>query len=270
MSVITVSRGSFSGGKTLAECLAARLGYRCVGREAIVERAAASGVSHQDLLDALLKPPGFLDRFKHTRYQYLALFQAALAEEVKSGEVVYHGNAGHLMLKGARSVLRVRVVAPIEKRLAMLEDRLNLSGSEALDYIQRVDEERRKWTRYLYGVAWEDPVLYDVVYNLENIDIDQVCESIYTLIRSCQCFQFSPECRAELEDLAIASRVRANVALNPPTSHLEIEVEAKGGHVAIRGKVTETDERKEVERVALAVPGVATVNLTELIPGTRV
>jgi hypothetical protein len=63
MSVITVSRGSFSGGKALAECLAARLGYRCVGREAIVERAAASGVSHQHLLDALLKPPGFLDRF---------------------------------------------------------------------------------------------------------------------------------------------------------------------------------------------------------------
>jgi cytidylate kinase len=270
MPVITVSRGSFSGGKDLAECLAARLDYRCVGREAIVERAAASGVSHQDLLDALLKPPGFLDRFKHTRYQYLALFQAALAEEVKSDNVVYHGNAGHLMLKGARAVLRVRVVAPIEKRLAMLEERLNLSGSEALEYIQRVDEERRKWTRYLYGVSWEDPVLYDVVYNLENINIDQVCESINTLIRSCQCFQFTPDCQAELEDLATASRVRANVALNPPTSHLEIEVEAKSGHVAIRGKVTEPNERKEVERVALAVPGVTSVNLSELIPTTQV
>ncbi len=201
MSVITVSRGSFSGGKALAECLAERLDYRCVGREAIVERAAASGVSHRDLLDALLKPPGFLDRFKHSRYQYLALFQAALAEEVKSGNVVYHGNAGHLMLKGARSVLRVRVVAPVEKRLAMVEERLNLHGSEALDYIQKVDEERRKWTRYLYGVGWEDPVLYDVVFNLENIDIEQVCKSISALIRSCACFQFTPECQAELEDL---------------------------------------------------------------------
>jgi cytidylate kinase len=269
MSVITVSRGSFSGGKALAECLAARLGYRCVGREAIVERAAASGVSHQDLLDALLKPPGVLDRFKHTRYQYLALFQAALAEEVKSGSVVYHGNAGHLMLKGARAVLRVRVVAPIEKRLAMLEERLKLTGKEAVEYIRRVDEERRKWTRYLYGVAWEDPVLYDVVFNLENIDIEQACRSINTLIRTCKCFQFTPECQAELEDLAIGSRVRANVALNPPTSHLEIEVEAKGGHVAIKGKVTDTDERKEVERVASAVPGVTTVNLSELIPSTQ-
>ena len=85
MSVITVSRGSFSGGKTLAECLAQKLGYRCIGREAIVERAAASGVSHEELLDALLKPPGFLERFQHKRYQYLTLFQAALAEEVITG-----------------------------------------------------------------------------------------------------------------------------------------------------------------------------------------
>jgi len=270
MSVITVSRGSFSGGKALAECLAARLEYRCVGREAIVERAAASGVSHQDLLDALLKPPGFLDRFKHTRYQYLALFRAALAEEVKNGKVVYHGNAGHLMLKGARSVLRVRVVAPLEKRLAMLEERLGLSRSEALEHLQKADEERRKWTRYLYGVNWEDPVLYDVVFNLENIEVEQACRSINTLMRSCKCFQFTPECQAELQDLATASRVRANVALNPPTSHLEIEVEARGGHVAIKGKVTEPDERKEVERVALAVAGVTTVNLSELIPSTQV
>jgi cytidylate kinase len=270
MSVITISRGSFSGGTALAACLSERLGYRCVGRETIVERAAASGASHQDLLDALLKPPRLLDRFKHTRYQYLALFQAALAEEVKSGKVVYHGNAGHLMLKGARSVLRVRVVAPLEKRLAKLAERLNLSSSEALERIQREDEERRKWTRYLYGVNWEDPVLYDVVFNLENLGIEQACRCINTLIRTCKCFDFTPECQAELEDLAVGSRVRANVALNPPTSHLEIEVLAKGGHVSISGKVTQDDEREEVERVALAVPGVKTVNLEELIPSTQV
>jgi hypothetical protein len=50
MSVITISRGSSSVGKTLAECLAVKLGYRCIGRETIVERAAAGGVSHDDRL----------------------------------------------------------------------------------------------------------------------------------------------------------------------------------------------------------------------------
>ena len=88
MSVITISRGSFSGGKTLAESLAAKLGLSLHRAGNHVERAAASGVSHEELLAALLKPLGFLERFWHKRYQYLALLQAALAEEVNNGRVV--------------------------------------------------------------------------------------------------------------------------------------------------------------------------------------
>ena len=189
MSVITISRGSFSGGKTLAECLAKKLGYRCIGRETIVERAAASGVSHEELLAALLNPPGFWERFQHKRYQYLTLFQAALAEEVRNGNVVYHGNAGHLMLKGAAPVLRIRIIAPIEMRLAMVEERLKLSHGDALDYIQKMDEGRRKWTQFLYGVNWEDPALYDLVLNLEHIEIDEACDMIDALTRTRRCFR---------------------------------------------------------------------------------
>lgn len=191
MSVITISRGSFSGGKTLAECLASKLGFRCIGRETIVERAAAHGASHEELLAALLNPPGFLERFQHKRYRYLALFQAALAEEVKNGKVVYHGNAGHLMLKGASPVLRIRIIAPIEMRLAMVQERLKLSGSAALDYIQKMDDGRRKWVRYLYGVNWEDPVLYDLVLNLEHMDIEEACDVIDALARARRCFDLS-------------------------------------------------------------------------------
>ena len=186
MSVITISRGSFSGGKTLAECLAAKLGYRCIGRETIVERAAASGASHEELLSALLNPPGFLERFQHKRYRYLALFQAALAEEVKNGKVVYHGNAGHLMLKGAAAVLRIRIIAPTEMRLAMVQERLKLTGKEALDYIQKTDEGRRKWVRYLYGVDWDDPALYDLVLNLEHINTEEACGVIDALASSAE------------------------------------------------------------------------------------
>jgi cytidylate kinase len=269
MSVITISRGSFSGGKALAECLACDIGYRCVDREAIVERAAASGVSQEELLDALLKPPGFLERFKHKRYQYLTLFQAALAEEVKTGKVVYHGNAGHLLLRGANAVLRVRIIAPIEKRLAMLQDRLKMSPSEALSYIHKVDRDRKNWTQFLYGVNWEDPALYDLVLNLEGYEIEEACDIVATAARKQKCFDFTGECRAQMEDLALASRVRADLAINPPTSHLEFEVTAHRGVVSISGKVADPDELEEVKRVASAVPGVASLNLDGLALPSR-
>ena len=269
MSVVTISRGSFSGGKTLAECLACDLGYRCVGREAIVERAAASGVSQEELLDALLKPPSFLERFKHKRYQYLTLFQAALAEEVKTGKVVYHGNAGHLLLRGASPVLRVRIIAPLEKRLAMLQERLKMGQSEALSYIHKVDQDRKNWTQFLYGVNWEDPALYDLVLNLEGYEIEEACSIVGTAARKQKCYAFTGECRSQMEDLALSSRVRANLAINPPTSHLEFEVKAHQGVVSIIGKVADPDEFAEVKRVALAAPGVMDLNLDGLAMPSR-
>ncbi|MCL5746360.1 MAG: cytidylate kinase-like family protein, partial [Acidobacteria bacterium] len=70
MSVITVSRGSFSGGKAIAEDVAEQLGYRCIDRDAVVERAAASGAPVGELVEALEKPPALLDRFTHKRYLY--------------------------------------------------------------------------------------------------------------------------------------------------------------------------------------------------------
>lgn len=264
MCVITISRGSFSGGKTLAECLGGSLNFRCVDRDVVAERAAASGVSQREVLDALLKPPGFLERFKHQRYQYLALFQAALAEEVKTGKVVYHGNAGHLLLKGATPVLKVRVIAPLEKRIGMVQQRLKLSEGEAVSYIHKVDQDRRNWTHYLYGVNWEDPALYDLVVNLDSINVPEACEIVATAARQAKCFNFEGPCQVQMADLAVASRVRANLAINPATSHLEFEVTADHGHVSVRGRITPPEALEEVKRVAGEVPGVAELDLNGL------
>ncbi len=264
MSIITISRGSYGAGKMLAESLAAALGYRCLDREGVAERAVASGVTQEQLLDALSKPPGFLERFKHKRYQFLVLFQAALAEEVKAGNVVYHCNAGHLMLKGVSPVLKVRVIAPIEKRVAMLQERLKMDSSDALAHIHKADEDRRKWTRYLYGVNWEDPELYDVVVNLTLMSIPEACTMVATLARQ-KCFEFEGQCRAQMEDLAIETRVQANLALNPTTSHLEFEVTSRQGRVSIQGRVTTLDELEEIKRVAQVAPGVVALDLEELL-----
>jgi cytidylate kinase len=266
MAIITISRGSFSGGVMLAECLAARLGYRMIGRETIVQRAAAEGASEQELLDALLKPPGLMERFRHTRYKYLTLLQGALAEEVRSGNAVYHGNAGHLLLQDGSPILCVRVIAPLEFRTAMAMARLRCSRSQAVAYITRVDAERRRWTRYLYGVDWEDPALYDAIINLERAGIEQACDVIVTMARQ-RCLAITPECRAWMENLALASGVKARLALDPATSHLEFDVTADGGRVAIGGKLPRPEEMAEVRRVATATAGVTAVDLSRLAPG---
>jgi cytidylate kinase len=266
MSVITISRGTFSGGKWLAECVAGHLGYRCIDRDVIVQKAAGWVVTQEELRKALEKPPTFLERLQPKRYIYLALVQAALTEEVREGGVVYHGHVGHLLLKGGGPVLKVRVIAPLEYRITMAQDRLKLDRSEAISYIRKIDDERRKWTQYLYGVDWGDPSLYDLVINLEHIDITQACEVVASTVKKQKCFHFDAACKAAMDDLVRASRIKANLALNPDTSTLEMEVLCEGGAVRIRGKVHGIDQFDDIERIARQVDGVTSVNLDELSP----
>ena len=265
MSVITISRGSFTGGKMLAECLAKRLGYRCVDRDVIVERAAAHGVSQEEIRDALERPPGFLERFSQKRYKYLALIQASLTEEVREGKVIYHGLAGHLLLGSGRHILRTRLIAPMDYRVRMVHERLNYTRSEAIAYIQKMDDQRRRWTSYLYGVNWGDPELYDLVINLEQMTIETACHIVSAAVHR-RCFELTPACRKALADLALASKVRAMLAVAPATEGLELEAIASDGVVKLKGKLSSAGQFAEVRRIAMDIPGVIDLDLDKLAP----
>ncbi len=264
MSIITISRGTFSGGKMLAEYLAQKLDYKCIDRDRIVERAAASGVSQDNLRLAIEKPPTFLGQSGHTQYRYLALIQAALTAEVGNGNAIYHGLAGHLLLRGVPNVLRTRIIAPLEFRINMVRKQLNYSDREAIAHIEKMDRDRRKWTQFLYGVDWGDPSLYDMLLNLEHMSIGDAGEIICSALKQPR-FEFTPECKRALNDLALASLIRASLALDPSTSDLELEVTALAGSVSFKGEIQSAVQAKEITRIARSLPGVKAVQLSKVV-----
>jgi hypothetical protein len=207
-----------------------------------------------------MEQPAFLSRFNHRRYIYLALVQAALIEEVESGSAVYHGLAGHLLLKGVPGLLRVRIIAPLEFRIRMAGERMNLGRKETLEHIEKIDRDRQEWTKFLYGVEWGDPSLYDLVVNLESISLEQACGMVAALVQDGG-FAFTPERRMAMSDIRLASRVRAQLARDPYTSHLEVEVESRGGSLTIRGDVAEEMQEawEAIRRAAEAIPGVTSL-----------
>ena len=261
MSVITISRGSYSGGKMLAERLADKLHYRCIDRDVLTQRTSIRSVSPSELFAALETPPA--NRWhsvNHRKYVYLALVQAALLEEVSSGDIVYHGLAGQLLLQGGLAVLRIRVIAPAEFRIQMAQERMHLSRADAISHIRKVDEQRDRWVQYLYGVDWQDPSLYDMVINLQSINIDQACRLICGMMKEGN-FEFSSKHQSALRDFGLAARVRAALAKNALTSNVEVEVNACNGHVTVKGEFGE--ETEDVQRIASAVPGVVQLTLQQ-------
>ena len=268
MPIITISRGSFSGGKMLAEAGAQKLGYRCIDRDQIIQKAEAWGVSQDDLRTALEKPPTFLGQSPQTKYIYLAFIQAALTEEVRTGKAIYHGLAGHLLLGKGPHVLRTRIIAPMEFRIDKVLNRLRCSRKEAIAYIEKMDQERHKWTKFLYDLDWTDASLYDLVLNLEQMNLQEACDVICS-VSQLKCFAFTPDRQRALDDLALASRVRANLAMDPATADFQFEVVADSGSVSIKGGIVNPGQAKTIGNIVRAVSGVADVALHQLELATR-
>jgi cytidylate kinase len=255
MAIITISRGSASGGRSLAQGLAERLDYALVSREDIIREASASGVSESELHEALLKPVRFWDRFGHERRRYLAFVQQALCERVAGDRIIYHGNAGHLLLRGVAHVLCVRLIVPLEYRIGVVMQRQGLSERDAFRHIEDMDQQRRNWTRFLYGVDWLDPGLYDLTINLQTLTASGAADIVASAAQRPE-YQPTPESRTAMANLLIASRVRAALAAHPETASADVDVRAEGDVVHLHGKVRPASLIPPILQVTASVPGV--------------
>jgi cytidylate kinase len=258
MPIIIISRGSFSGGQTLAERVAHRLGARCLSREVLVEAAATYKVPEPKLAQFFDTRPGVWERLTQSRRLYLIFLQATMCERARQGNLVYHGQAGHLLLPGISHVLKVRLIAPLTYRIQAVMERQGLGREAALQYIQRVDEERLQRMRYLFNVDWRDPTLYDVVLNLEHMSLETAADVVIYMAQHPE-YQPTPTSTKAFQDLTLSCRVQAAVAAHPTTRGVEVEVQADDGVVWVSGVVDEGELQEEILQISRTVPGVKEV-----------
>ncbi len=206
MPIITISRGAFSGGKKLAECLSKKLGYRSLSREVMINAAAEYGISEDRLLEALEQKPRMEDRIglELNRFHYLSFVQAALCEEAKDDNVIYHGNGGHILLKGVSHVIKVKLVTDLEQRIDFAREKLKFTRDEAIAYLYHMDELRGKWTSLLYSENWDAPSQYDITVNLRTMTLQEGCELIAAMTKF-PGFQATEASKAAMQELFLAS-----------------------------------------------------------------
>ncbi len=215
MSIITISRGSYSMGKAVAEKVAAKLGYEVLSRDLLLKASDKFHVSQQTLLQALHDAPGLKDRYKHTKQMYITYLQATLLEMVAGDNVVYHGLAGHLLLKGLDHVLKIRIIANLESRVMRKMREEGISRHDAQAVILSDDDQRKKWTRKIYGVDPSDNTLYDMVICIDKLSVDNAVEFICGAANT-QAFQSTEACLRKAQDLSLACHVKAALVAEFP------------------------------------------------------
>ena len=117
MGVITISRGSYSKGKAVAEKLAQHLGYECISRDLLLETSAHFNINELKLVRAIHDAPSFFERFEHGKEKYIIFIREAFLKHIRKDNVVYHGLAGHFLCLGIPNILKVRINANLEDRI---------------------------------------------------------------------------------------------------------------------------------------------------------
>ena len=206
MSIITISRGSYSKGKEIAEKVAQKLNYECISRDVLIEASRVFNIDELKLVRAFHDAPSFFDKFSLKKENYISYIQTAILKHLQKDNVVYHGLAGHFFVAGVSHALRVRIIADMDERVKLEAEREAISKERALSILKKDDEERRKWSLNLYGVDTNDLSLYDLVIHIHRITIDQAVNIICNTVKQEE-FQTTPASQHFLDELVYLSEV---------------------------------------------------------------
>ena len=220
MAVITISRGSYSKGREIAEKLAHNLGYECVSRDILLETSAHFNIPEAKLVRAIHDAPSIFERFVHGKNKYIIFIREAFLEHIQKDNVIYHGLAGHFFIKDVPNILKIRIIANLKDRVKEEMNREKITEEEALYLLVKDDKERRKWSMHLYGIDTKDSNLYDIILHIDNLKVNDADE-ILTDIAKRPCFQTTLESQKMIKDYYLAAKAQAALFDRIPSAEVK-------------------------------------------------
>ncbi|WP_306546889.1 AAA family ATPase [Desulfobulbus sp.] len=262
MSIVTISRGSYSKGKDVAEKLAQKLQYDCVSREILLEASEEFNIPEISLVRAIHDSPSVLERFRHGKERYISYYQYALLKHVQKDNVVYHGLAGQYFLRYVPHVLKVRILASMEDRVQEVMRRDQVLAKDAEHILAKDDDERRRWGLKLYGIDTWDSRLYDVVVLIDRLSVDDAVDLIAETVKK-PVFQTTAESQRALDNQVLCAKIHAMLV----NFSLMIEVQAQDGIVTLCniGEVLRSDSslRLKIEGLIREIEGVKEIKFLD-------
>jgi len=182
---IAFSREVGARGTTVAREVGRRLNWPVYDRE-LVERIAQEMGLRASLLESVDE--------RHAGWLRETLAALSSAPQVSESAFVRHliqtvlslGSHGQCVIVGrgaahilpAATTLRVRLVAPLDERIAVLAGELSVSKEEAARQIKGLDDLRRRFLRDHFGKDPADPLQYDMVLNSGRFTVGECAELV--------------------------------------------------------------------------------------------
>ncbi|TRZ85162.1 cytidylate kinase-like family protein [bacterium] len=183
--VITISREPGAGGTTIARKLSETLGMDFISIQIIQKVAQSAQMSERlvaslDEKDVTLRED-WVRRLFGSQHLWPDRFLRHLTKVINI--VALHGNAV-ILGRGANFILppeetfRIRLIAPLEARIAMVMTARGSSRKSAEKYVFRTDFNRKAFIRKYFGADITDPAHFDLVVDTSRLGIDGTVATI--------------------------------------------------------------------------------------------
>ena len=232
MPIVLVSSSPHGLGRELVQSLAEKTGWPLFSRDQVVEKVHETGIKLSRLETSIIKSPVFNEKLARERDLYLALATKTISETAIDGNLIYYGRAGHLLFPGITGLLRVGLGSGLGTRIERAMTQLNLAQEKAREYIEKLDEDIEKWSRYVHRETSQNPMAYDLFINLEHMSLENASSILYetTILPD---FQLTAESQSKMDEKCLAADAKIHLANNPETSGMELGVRAVNGVVTI-------------------------------------
>ncbi len=210
MAVITISRQYGSGGDEIARQLCELLAYGYFDKLLLAHTAAKMGLAESEIVDLSENNYRVRSLFDQlivgwrsprtiaqaeiwqqelfggqstaasalNKAQSQALVESALQMAYRHDNLVIVGRGGQVVLKDQPDVLHVRIEAPVAVRVKRLQTRQQISAALAQARISEHDRASAGYLRHFYKVDWSDPLLYHLVINTGNLELEAAARLI--------------------------------------------------------------------------------------------
>jgi len=250
MAILTICRESGVGGEEIGMAVADKLGYEYVAKDVILKEIGEHGEKwlkwSKELDD---HKPSLWERFDQSFAGYVGLMESIMLQHARKNNVVLMGRGGNWLLKELPHALRVRVVASVDSRVDKIISKEAVDRETARKMIEESDKERSAYLKAVYHKDWSKPEYYDVVFDADNMGVEEITKMILDEIEA-KDGKFSSEAEKVLGQNALAAAVNAEIHTQGKSFIPTLKVSHDGEQIVLEGTVHSADERKNALAIA--------------------
>ena len=265
MSLITISQGIGCGGTIISDLVAKGLHIELFDDQKLQLEGIRMGLQPEafkaeEFKELDRKAPALFGRMLHSRSEsYLDYLEALIYEVAKKGDGVIIGHGSQMLLRDFECAMHVHIYAHESTRIRNLMAQHGLSEDAARKLIRKSDQEQKGFFRFAFHMDWNDPSLYDLIINTEQLGTDLAAKLIMETAESDNMKACSLTALGAMEMLSLKKRAHAALLeKNINLSYLHVNVPDKGA-VEVIGAAHSTDEKKTILHTLKTLSGVSRV-----------